>query len=197
MLWSSLGPERTSNWIMPKGQGQWSSEFKVNVLHTMDLHTTKGDFKGWSVLKKQAFVARICQVMTRHVMMGVSVAAVKDTYRSHKANRAQSRRQTTSPYAWCLNWIVDNALRSTVVGKEANTHGLSLILECGNEHNTEAEKNFYAIRDEHKLEAVLRSISFVPKQECRAIQIADLLAFYSRRHGVAMEKAPVFPSGPR
>src|SRR5260364_175535 len=22
MLWSSLGPERTSNWIMPKGQGQ-------------------------------------------------------------------------------------------------------------------------------------------------------------------------------
>jgi hypothetical protein len=169
----------------------WFGEFKVNVLHTMDLHKTKGEFRGWSVLKKQAFVARICQVMSRHAMMGVSVSAVKETYRSHKAKRALSRRQTTSPYAWCLNWIIDNTLRSTVVGKEANINGLALILECGNEHNTEAEQSFYEIRDQHQLEGILRSISFVPKEKCRAIQIADLLAFYSRRHGVAMENAPV------
>ena len=171
----------------------WFAEFKVYELHTMELHKTKGEFEGWSVLKKQAFVARICQVMSRHVLMGVSVSAVKGTYRSARAKRTQSRRQTTSPYAWCLNWIVDNTLRSIRVGREANTNGLALILESGNEHNAEAEKSFYEIRDQHKLEGVLRSISFVPKQECRAIQIADLVAFYSRRHGVAMEKALCVP----
>jgi hypothetical protein len=41
----------------------------------------------------------------------------------------------------------------------------------------------------HKIEHLLPSISFVPKQSCRAIQLADLLAFYSRRDGVAHEKA--------
>jgi len=55
----------------------WFAEFKVKQLHTMDLHKTKGEFQGWSVLRKQAFVARICQVMSRHVMMGISVSAVK------------------------------------------------------------------------------------------------------------------------
>jgi hypothetical protein len=29
------------------------------------------------------------------------------------------------------------------------------------------------------------------KKTCRAIQMADLLAFYSRRHGITMEKAPL------
>src|SRR5262245_49602809 len=39
------------------------------------------------------------------------------------------------------------------------------------------------------IENVLRSISFVPKEHCRAIQLADLLAFYSRRDGVAYLRA--------
>jgi hypothetical protein len=38
-------------------------------------------------------------------------------------------------------------------------------------------------------ERVLCSISFVPKDNCRAIQIADLLAFYARRDNIAAEKA--------
>jgi hypothetical protein len=42
---------------------------------------------------------------------------------------------------------------------------------------------------EHNLENVLRSLTFIPKGSCRAIQIADLFAFYSRRDSAAMEKA--------
>src|SRR5262249_7428289 len=53
----------------------------------------------------------------------------------------------------------------------------------------------YEIRAQHKLHRILHSISFVPKEQCRAIQTADLLAFYSRRHGVAMEEAPLNERG--
>ena len=77
------------------------------------------------------------------------------------------------------------------VGKIANTEGAAFILECGHEHNPDAQRCFNAVRREHNLEKILQSISFVGKESCRAIQIADLLAFYTRRHGVAMEAAPI------
>lgn len=35
----------------------------------------------------------------------------------------------------------------------------------------------------------MHSISFVSKDSCRAIQLADLFAFYSRRDGVAQLRA--------
>ena len=31
----------------------------VSILHTRDLESTNGEFKGWTVLKKQAFVAEV------------------------------------------------------------------------------------------------------------------------------------------
>jgi hypothetical protein len=35
----------------------------------------------------------------------------------------------------------------------------------------------------------MRSITFVPKKSCRAIQLADLFAYYSRRDFVVLLKA--------
>src|SRR5438876_9015029 len=37
---------------------KWFTEFNVKVLHAKQLHDTDGDFKGWTRLRKQAFVAR-------------------------------------------------------------------------------------------------------------------------------------------
>jgi hypothetical protein len=48
----------------------WFKEFGVRVLHAKELHDTDGDFKGWTVLKKQAFVSRVCQARTPHLMIG-------------------------------------------------------------------------------------------------------------------------------
>ncbi len=63
------------------------------------------------------------------------------------------------------------------------------MLESGHENNGEAEQTFHSVRNEHGIEDILHSISFVPKGHCRAIQLADLFAFYSRRNGVAELKA--------
>jgi hypothetical protein len=38
------------------------AERKVSILHAVDLHNTRGEFKGWSVLNKEASIARIAQV---------------------------------------------------------------------------------------------------------------------------------------
>jgi Protein of unknown function (DUF3800) len=167
----------------------WFSEFGVNISHAKDLHHTDGEFAGWTVLRKQAFVARLCQAMSRHLQLGVSMSAVKSTYDARAEE--SDRKRTVRPYTFCFNVIVDWLLRDIRVGRAANTEGVAFILECGHENNPEAEQTFCEIRKLHGLENVLRSISFVPKDYCRAIQMADLIAFYSRRHGQALERAPV------
>jgi hypothetical protein len=165
------------------------AEYGVKILHARDLENTDGEFKGWTVLRKQAFVARIGQVMARHLLVGHSHSAVKGTYLAHARERIPQR--TLTPYAFCFNRILDWVLRDVRVGRIANTEGAGFILECGHENNADAQRCFYAVRQEHGLENILRFIGFVGKESCRAIQVADLLAFYSRRHGAAMEMAPL------
>jgi hypothetical protein len=96
-----------------------------------------------------------------------------------------------------MNVIIDWILRDIRTGKAAWSEGVALVLEAGHENNPEAEQAFYSLRAEHKLEGVLRSISFVPKDDSRAIQAADLFAYYSRRDSGALEKASRLGRKPR
>jgi hypothetical protein len=53
---------RDTQWEAFKSEVEhWFKEFGVRVLHAKELHDTDEDFKGWTVLKKQAFVSRVCQ----------------------------------------------------------------------------------------------------------------------------------------
>jgi Protein of unknown function (DUF3800) len=163
------------------------AEYGVKILHAIDLHRTMGEFKGWTVLKKQAFVARICRALSHHVPLGMSMSATKDRYKKRAAE--SDRKRTVTPYTFCSNVIIDWVLLDIRVGRIANTEGVAFILESGHQNNVEAEINFHDVRKLHNLDSVLLSMSFVPKDNCRAIQMADLFAFYSRRHGVEMERA--------
>ena len=80
-------------------------------------------------------------------------------------------------------------MRDIRIGRAAHSEGVALILEHGHENNPQAEQEFGYVREHYGLQNVLRSISFVPKDNCRAIQAADLLAFYSRRDGIGLLKA--------
>jgi hypothetical protein len=162
-------------------------EYRVKILHAKELRDTDGDFFGWPVLKKQSFVARLCLARAPHLMMGMSMSAMKSKYEQRAAE--SDRKRTVTPYTFCFNVVLDWIMRDIRIGGSASTEGVALILECGHENNPEAEDQFYEIRKLHKIEDILRSISFVPKDNCRAIQLADLLAFYSRRDSNALIRA--------
>jgi hypothetical protein len=166
-------------------------EKKVPILHAKDLHHTDGPFKGWTRLQKQAFIARIGQVASRYLMMRLSMSALKGTYEEHALHRGAGTpsRRTVTPYTFCFQVIVDRILRGVTLGRLAHSEGVSFVLECGHENNPQAEHEFYWVRERYNLENVLTSISFVPKNSYRAVQMADLVAFYTRRDGVALLKA--------
>jgi len=166
---------------------QWFDEYKVGTLHATHLKSTERDFKGWRVLKKQAFVARVCQARNSHVMMGLHGAVHKQNYSEWRASRG--KRKTLSHYSFCFNLLLDRILRDIRTAPAALGEGIAFVLESGHENNNEAEQTFHEIRKLHHLEDVLHSISFVSKDKCRAIQLADLWAFYSRRESVAHLRA--------
>ena len=165
------------------------AKYGVKVLHTMDLHQTTGEFEGWKVLKKQAFIYKLCREMTSLVPLGVSMSAQKEAYRE----RAQQsdRKRTVTPYTFCTNVIIDWMLTDIRIGKMVHEEGVAFALESGHQNNKEAEENFHDVCRQHNIGNILRSFTFADKNSCRAIQMADLLAFYSRRHGAAMERAPL------
>jgi hypothetical protein len=165
------------------------SERGISVLHAVDLHNTRGEFKGWTVLSKEAFVARIAQVASKYVVFGVSMSAQKGNYKNHALYRADTARTTVAPYTFCFQVICDWLLRDIRIGRRVHTEGVKFLLEKGHKNNAQAKKEFEWVRKHYELESVLLSIDFVDKDSCRAIQLADLLAFYSRRDGVALLKS--------
>jgi hypothetical protein len=59
------------------------AKYGVRVLHTTDLHSSDGEFRGWIVLRKQAFVAENPPHLSRHALLGMSMSALKAAYASH------------------------------------------------------------------------------------------------------------------
>ena len=168
-------------------------------LHAKDLYHGEGIYEDWKVLQKQSFVAQLCmKLYPLQPLMGVSFSVQKAGYatRAAEAIKRRLRKRTVTPYTFCMTAILNWVLTDVQVGKVANEIGLALILECGNEHNEEAKQSLDAIKERHNLEHV-RSLSFVPKTECRAIQMADLFAYYTRRHSrniqVAGKEPPTDP----
>jgi hypothetical protein len=68
---------------------------------------------------------------------------------------------------------------------------MAFLVESGNPNNSDVEPIFhrYVQTKEFGLEKALRSITFVPKDSCVAIQLADFIAYYTRRHTEACIKA--------
>jgi hypothetical protein len=66
------------------------TEFNVKLLHTVDLYHTAGEFKDWTLLKKQFFVGRLCREMSSRVLQGLTMSARKTSYSSRAAERRRS-----------------------------------------------------------------------------------------------------------
>ena len=164
-------------------------EFGVEVLHARDLHNTDCDFKGWKRVKKEKFVSRVCEAMAPNVPFGISFSVNKEIY---EVRRKEARREESlekglemhSPYTYCLHVIIDWLLKQP----EIRAVGVSFVLECGHENNTEARLLFEEVKRRHGLEGVLGTISFHAKQDSYAIQLADLFAYYSRRRVKRIEE---------
>lgn len=171
------------------------SSYDVPPLHTKEFHDGDGPFTGWSRTKKAEFAAELYGVASRHLMIGASISAQKKTYVLRGKETRLNRN--TSAIGHCFNILVDRMIKSPLTGPHIRADGISFVVESGNKNNQDLARVFERVRKIHGLEKELRSISFAGKESCVAIQLADFLAFYSRRHAVACDAADdaLEPSG--
>ena len=161
-------------------------EFSVEVLHAVNLHNTKGDFELWTRDRKEEFVSLVCEAMAPNVPLGISFSVDKENYEARrKESRAQGTDKQDTPYTYCfraiIHWLIEQP--------EICAVGVSFVLECGHQNNRKARDDFQKMRQQG-LEGILGTISFHAKQDSRAIQMADLFAYYSRRHIKWIEEHP-------
>lgn len=165
--------------------GEYLRKHKIASIHAMDFENHKGEFKGWEPPERLAFLTGLCSILRTHVILGVSASTYKDAHRMAKARTGQGKNQ--SAYGWSFTAAQDLLLKDTGIRARLRTERLSYVIEDGNKHNAGVLRSFGAIKKEHNLSQV-DSMTFAKKNSTIALQMADVLAFYTRRHVAAMDR---------
>ncbi len=174
------------------------SDFGVSCLHSIDFHNTRGEFKNWSGIKKRSFLSGLYNLLAPHVAYGLSVTVLRSQFDRKKAETGLSKNQ--SAYGFAFNWILDSLLKNKDIqlGVEKFGATLSIKVENGNHNNKELLEAYQYIRSKYSLNKKLKDMSFVGKTDCIAVQMADVVAYFSRRHAKQTEengRRPVDPDG--
>ena len=145
--------------------------YEVPVLHAKEFHDTKPPFKGWGKIKKRSFAEEIFQA-THGKLYGLSM-----TMRSS----AKKPSENMSLIGTCFSVIMTHILLNRQIGPAIERDGVRFFIEDGNKNNNGIKDFFDDMSPVDTFQGTLKSLVIIKKESCRAIQLADFLAFYSRR----------------
>jgi hypothetical protein len=154
------------------------NDYSVDVFHAKELYATKPPFKTWTKIKKLSFADELFATSHGRIF-GLSVSiSVQEIARLKKVDPGFS---DMSPMGVAFSSILMKTISDDQFGATVKEHGVVFTIETGNRNNAELDRFFNKMADMPAFEGCLRSINFIPKRHCRAIQMADFLAFFSRR----------------
>lgn len=171
--------------IFDKRAKKLYARYNITQLHATDYHGTKGEFTGWSRETKMRFVSELFELVRKSCVLGVSVSVLKEGYKA--AGLREGLNKNISGYGMCFNIIVEYIHNAPEVAALAH-HGVSFRVEKGNKNNPDVRQRFEYFADHAQLVEVIKTMKFVDKAHSAAIQLADFLAFYSRRHSEKCER---------
>ena len=163
---------------------QLLSALGIETLHAKEFHNCTGPFEGWTHQQKLDLAGQIGACWQRNKVVGCFLAAHKENYGLARG----ARTDLPAAVSQCMALLVQHLMEDGVVRGFIEKDGLSILVERGNRNSGGMQK----IHDEVLVPTygdLLRSFSFVPKTDSRAIQTADFLAFHVRRHMDAQMKA--------
>lgn len=156
--------------------------YKVPILHAKEFHGTKDHFRGWSSVKKNSFIDEFYSIPPS---FGISMSIRKKIYRERQAETGLNKSTSSYGAAFAsMTSIITNYSISDKIKRD----GLSFVIESGHNNNEEIEKYFHRIKNHELFSGVMHTLTFSGKSESRAIQLADIYAFYSRRHAAKVDR---------
>lgn len=153
----------------------------VPVFHAMEFHRTKPPFADWKRIRKRSFAEEVFSACHGHILFGRSWTLKRQTLDVLKEKDRFSFGRM-SPLCVCFSALVMSIVSDQHLWPLIKEHGLWFLIEAGNPSNDGIEQFFARMAKHPAFEGCLRSVTFVAKDSCRAIQLADFFVFYSRRH---------------
>jgi hypothetical protein len=124
------------------------------------------------------------EIFRPHVQLGITHSCLKATHAARKADTGLGKNQ--SPLGFAFTAVLNDLVDDPELGRDARFDGIEFVLEDGNNNNAGIIKSYGNIKRLHKAE-FLKEIRVVGKRDCVAVQMADLMAFFSRRQACQME----------
>lgn len=164
------------------------AEYKVDLIRGLNLDQRKKCFDGWSLPKIERFLERIGAAMRGNVLHGISRSITKERYKAYRQGvlklDAEHRRVfgSLSAFGFAFGNILLEFRNNNQFGivQQVKDEGIAFMLESGSANNPDILRYIDSERRHGNIH-VNTTATEVDKRSCRAIQIADLYAFYSRR----------------
>ena len=154
-----------------------------------DIFSSKGEYKDpekWTIARKTKLISDLNSRLASRVGLAVIFGTLKHQYEL----RSKGRTRIQSSFGFCFEMLIHALLdyqgfQNVVQHQDVN---ISFMIEEGNSNNAEILQRYQRLKRDHgeKL-PFFAGMDFAKKNSSIAIQMADLLAFFSRRHAEAME----------
>lgn len=164
------------------------SRYGVGLIRGKQLDNRKDSFKNWTLPKVERFLDEVGRAMQGNVLFGISRSIGKDHYKEFRRrvmNLDRAHQKTfgsLSGFGFCFGNICLElrANQQFGIAGQVQTEGIAYMLESGSKNNPDVLRYVATERKHGNLHANT-TVSEVDKRSCRAIQVTDLYAFFSRR----------------
>lgn len=169
------------NWrLFERASNDFFRREGIGRFHAKDFDKRSGDFKGSTLVHQLRFATEWFDIARETVMCGYAIGIDKADYNQAKSETRLA--QSISPYGYCFKILLRKICKNGALWDQICSRGLHLIIEHGNTGNAGLSVDFEAmLRENGPLNGRVKSLSFAKKDDCRAIQLADYLAYYSGR----------------
>jgi hypothetical protein len=164
----------------------------VKVVSGKDLENGRKDFRGWRVSRKIKFVRALQSKLKPAALSGYAYGVDKERYANAKKRDRLNHQE--SAFGFSFRILVDQMLRDARIRHGFEKHGwkVSIVIEEGNKNNQDARRIYNQLRLRSDIGHMLCGFGTAAKDSTVSLQMADLLAFSTRRYAVACASAGKF-----
>lgn len=163
-------------------------EFGFSVLHTKELKSRRGEFKGWSVDKILLLINRITAMAANTLMYSADFVIDEEAYKEFRRdlpNKIRVDSRYGLGFRICLSAHIEEILRRLGHHNKFRDTRLHVVMESGCHNARDAERIYTEIKKKLKLASpLLASLTFASKSDADPLMFADLLAHTAYMKGV-------------
>jgi Protein of unknown function (DUF3800) len=160
----------------------------LTYFHSSKLKHSQGEFKGWKVSEKQAFMAAAAKAGEKHLEFGFSIILGEDDYQAHYVAGHRPREvPLDSRYGLCFRYclgLIPSLARDAFGDRELE---IRFVLESGHPNLGDADRIFQKVKrstqaNEQEIVGMLKTSTTGDKIDFPGLQIADVIAYNSFQH---------------